>query len=310
MANDTTTNTFEPWGPQGEGIQYGWGKGRNLFDRDFGAAYDPFSATSKAALAAHRGIAAGGNPFLAPATDAVTGVASGQNSITTGGMFGDVYDDLSSGMYGDVGSGSMLNSNPYREAALNDALDQTQARIKASMSGAGRLGSDFYGEGMARGLGGVATEFRNAGYESDMDRMMRAREAAAANKLSAASGLTGVQGQNIANRLTAAGMAPAMSDFRYADAREMAKAGAAEDSMAQARRDQDWGTLSKYLGMFGGVPGSAGTSTTTGPGTSDWLKILGGGATGAGLGSMFGPLGAGLGGLLGAGGSLIDSIFS
>lgn len=259
-----TSQNFEPWGPQGGGFQYGWGRGRQLFDMQFGKPFDPYGATSKSALAGMKGIASGPNPFLGPAMGAVTGVASGR-------------DHIGKSMFGDFSTGEMLGSNPFADKMLADQNSQIGDQIKASMSGAGRFGSGKFGEGMSRGIGANSNAFNMNRYTSDRDAML------------------GAQSQNINNRLMAAGMSPAMAEARYADTDRLARVGAAEDAMKEAIRNNDWGTLNKYLGMFGTLPGSAGTQTTTQPGQSGWLQLLGAGAAGlGGLGSLLGMFGGGV----------------
>lgn len=310
----------------------------------------------------------------------------------TANYFGESYQkakdpgSLDQGLYGQVASGSMVGNNPAANAVLQDALDQAQNRIKASVSGAGRYGSSMMGSEMSRGLGSVAANFNQQQYENDMSRAMQGAQAqdqaklarlglgqsAAqgianvqeqnhANKLAAAQGLsgiegqnaamkmnaaqglsnvegqnaqmklnaaqarasaqganaqqlmqaaqgvagvqgqnvqnqlsalqgqTGVQGQNIQNQLQAAGMAPAMQNLRYDDLQRLAQVGAARQQNAQAQQQFGWDQLNQQHGIVGGVPGAAGSGSSTPPSTPWWQSLLGAGSTIlGGLGSLFG----------------------
>jgi hypothetical protein len=102
----------------------------------------------------------------------------------------------SAGMFSDVASGKLLDSNPHREALLKQSLEDTERMLKADMGT--RLGSSFATRGMAEGLGRVATQHRAEGYEADMDRMLGAAQARSGEelartdrRLSATSGRSG-----------------------------------------------------------------------------------------------------------------------
>lgn len=214
------------------------------------------------------------------------------------------------------------SSNPYADAYLQNALDKSASQLKAVYGAKGRFGSDAMGEAFGRELGGMATNFNLNRYEGDRNAMMQAAQARSqedlarqglglqamqgltgANQgrqqlgLSAAQGLAGVQGQNIGNQMQGIGMAPALNDFRYADANKLTQVGGALDSRQQQQDEFMRQQLNAYMGAMGSLPGSAGVQQTQGPGQSGWLNALGGAGTMAGLGSMFGPLGTLLGGI-------------
>jgi hypothetical protein len=131
-------------------------------------------------------------------------------------------------MFGQIAGGGLVNANPYREKAIQDAMNQTSDQVKATMSSRGRYGSDAYGDAMGTALGQVATQARMAGYDTDTANMMAAAQARsgeglargglglqaaqggfgvaqqnAANRMAAAQGISGIQGQNYNAQLSA-----------------------------------------------------------------------------------------------------------
>ena len=118
---------------------------------------------------------------------------------------------LAGGSYGQVARGDLMNANPYREKAIQDAMDQTSDQVKATMSSRGRFGSDAYGDAMGRALGQVATTARMQGYDTDTANMMAAAQGRSQEALGrgglglqAAQGAYGAAAQNKANQLAAA----------------------------------------------------------------------------------------------------------
>lgn len=293
--------------------------------------------------------------------------------------------------------------NPYRSAALQDALTNAANVTKAGLSANGRYGGSAYGTAMGNALGQAATNFNLNAYNSDQDRMMQAAQAASQenlalqgyglqaaqgigsiqeqnqanklaaaqglsstqaqnqaaqlaaaqgisnvqqqntldklaaaqglsgvqqqntadrlaaaqgisnvqgqnaqmklsaaqglagaqnmniqNQLAAAQGLTGVQGQNIQNQLQAAGMAPAMNQLRYDDANQLLTAGGIRQTDKQNAQNFSWDQLQKQSGLFGSLPGSAGSgSSQSSTQTPWWETLLGLGSAGLGLAGLF-----------------------
>jgi hypothetical protein len=289
------TTTTTPWEPQGEGLEYGYGQARDIFDTQFGNPFPGYSPTSKAAIGAQKAVASGPNPFLGPAGAAVTDIASGDYGVGSGSMFGDVFQ--SAGI-------DYLGSNPYRESVLKNQLDDIANRVKSAYSTRGRYGSNNFTDTLTDSLGDVSSRFNLAAYDSDMNRKLQQLGI----QLGAAQGATTVDQANVANRMAAAGMAPGMSEFRYSDIDRMAAAGAAEDEMANYEREYPWQLLRNYQSIFGSIPGSAGVRQESTPESSSWLSALGGAGAGAAIGgSIFGPVGAGIGAGLGGLGSWLFS---
>jgi hypothetical protein len=143
---------------------------------------------------------------------------AGQNAINNAGQYNDIYGQqqgagsLGQGMFGQIGRGDLVNSNPYREEAIQQAMADTGDQVKATMSSRGRYGSDAYGDAMGRALGQVATQARMQGYDTDTANMMAAAQARSGEALQrgglglqAAQGLSGIQGTNYQSQLGALG---------------------------------------------------------------------------------------------------------
>lgn len=320
MADTSTQTTIsQPWDPQGNALAFGYSEAQNTYKNRLNQGFPGYSDATQQGLSSLEAIAKGGNPFLGPAQDAVTGIASGANGLDTGNLFSGIYGNsqqsgsLAGGVYGNIASGGMLNGNPYADAILQKQQDDIANQVKAAYSTAGRYGSNNFTNALATSLGNNANAFNLGRYDTDMSNLLRAAEGQSQENLSlqnlglsAAQGLTGVQQQNLANRLGAAQLSPTISEMRYSDPTYLSQVGAARDAQKQAEGSYGQNVLADYMGLLGSVPGSSGvsTSTATTPSTaspSSWLGALGGAATGAGIGSIFGPvgtaIGAGLGGL-------------
>jgi hypothetical protein len=144
------------------------------------------------------------------------GIANGSQGIKTGGQYQSAINSLgptsSATNLADMASGKYLNpdSNPYGEAVLGKSLDDTASRVKSTMAGAGRYGSNYSLGTLGDTLGDQANSFRYNDYNANLDRMMGANSQIDAsnsanyqNKLAGITGLSGVQGQNINNRMGA-----------------------------------------------------------------------------------------------------------
>lgn len=313
--------TFTPWAPLGEATKTIWRDAGKEWQKQTDLGPTGFDPASTQALDRMYQLAQGPNPLIGNARNAVTGIAGGQNGISTGGMFGAMYDQpgisnayqynqlynsgvnpgqfnqvyqdlnqpgmLDQGYFRNIAQGGQLSAypafkkgglqgsgpwdedgnpqpvggfdssgggwqentstggqtdprlkgipspatdpNPYRSAALDNALSRTRDQIAASMSSSGRYGSSAMGDAMARGLGDVAANFNLNAYNSDQDRAlqaagMRSQEDLARkglqlqaaqggagvmqgniqSRLGAAQGLSGIQGQNAQTQLAAA----------------------------------------------------------------------------------------------------------
>jgi hypothetical protein len=158
-------------------------------------------------------------------------IASGQNSITTGGQYQNVASNpLTQGQQGaaqfygqaqqgfgpsyseqnlaDVARGG--GANPYFQDQLANQLDDIQNRIGAQFSAAGRYGSASNTDALTRGLGRAATDALSRNYEFEAGRQMQAnslmdqqRQAGIANRFTGAAGAANLGQNSIQNRLNA-----------------------------------------------------------------------------------------------------------
>ena len=244
----TSTTTVNPWAPQGEELKKLYAAyGQNYADQmKLGpVGFDP---ASEVALNRMQRLAAGPNDLVNSAVGQVGDIASGRDHLTTGegfgriaggpgistggfqsmyenpgvgtGKFNQLYDQtqgrgsLSRGIFNQMASGGLMDSNPYREQAIKQSMDDATNQINAQFTGGGRytgrMGSSAYGDFAARQLGNIATNARMQGYDTDTANMMAAAQARSGEGLArqglglqAAQGVAGAQGQNAATRLAA-----------------------------------------------------------------------------------------------------------
>jgi hypothetical protein len=422
--NQKIEQTFNPWAPQGAGLQDLYKKANAEYDAQRKLGAPQFAQESQYALNRMEDVAKGKNPLVAQSLDAVKDIASGGQQVG-GGMFQDLYNrpgistgnyagmindpaqtglgrylneyqqsgsgagedqyrrmanqdaigtrnyneirermehpgSLAGGMFGEVARGDRVDSNPYREQAITNAMNQASDATKAGMSARGRYGGSAYGDAMGRALGEVATNARMQGYDTDTANMMTAAQARSGEglqragiglqaaqgvagaqsqnaqqqlealrgltgasgqaaqqrmnalqgygsaqsqnveqrlaaqqaltgaqraigeqQLDAARGYTGIQSQNIANRLSAAGMAPQMQGLRYDDMNRLLGIGATREAQTQQQRDFGWNQMGQLQGVYGQLPGSAGSQTQ--PGQPWWQQAAGLGMLGLGM---------------------------
>lgn len=122
---------------------------------------------------------------------------------------------------------------------------------------------------------------------------------------------------NVNAQLRALGMLPMLQDSAIAGARTTGAVGDVRQAMDQAKLNEQVGNFNfdqyapflqskELLSVLAGVPGGTTTAVGTGPARNPLMTTLGGAATGASLGSAFGPWGTGIGAV---GGGLL-SLFS
>jgi hypothetical protein len=165
------------------------------------------------------------NGMTGQANDLFGGIASGQQGINTGGMYGQVFNEAQSPSAADqyltasARGDYLAEGNPYYRQRLEGELADTAAQTRSLMSGAGRYGSDVSNRLLTDRLG----QQRTAALENDWNRerglqmqsvgmIDQARQGNATTQLAAAGGLSGVQGQNLQNRMSAGGQ---MMDATY-----------------------------------------------------------------------------------------------
>lgn len=178
--------------------------------------------------------------------------------------------------------GDFLNANPYRDEMFDALSGRVQSTVGSQFARAGRTGSGGHQEATARALGDLGSQIYFADY---------ARE-------------RGTQQD-------ALGMAPGFANQDYFDIGQLANVGAAREGLGEQQlsdlisrwnfaQGSEQQNIADYMGLIGG--GYGGTQTTAQPFFRNrGAGILGGAATGAGVGSLFGQPGLGAlgGGLLG-----------
>jgi hypothetical protein len=156
----------------------------------------------------------------------VSGIANGRNGIRTESdyrkVLGQARGPSSAQNYlTDYASGKYLDpaANPYFSKALQDQLDNTAATVQSQFSGMGRYGSGANTGELTRQLGQLSTQAmadqfarEQANQFNAVNQLDAARNAGIGNQLAAVSGITGVEGQNIANRLAGAELQANIAD--------------------------------------------------------------------------------------------------
>lgn len=310
-----TTST--PWQPAQPYIQDILEQGQALVNSGQGQTfptgdwYAGLGDTSQAGIDSINQTAAGGVPNLAGANSAVGNILNGSTAIDPA-QWQQIYDkamgpDAASGFLTQTAQGDFLGgANPYLNTLYQSAADDITNRTKSLYSGLGRYGSDVMQNDLTDSLGKTYAGIYAPAYENERNRMLQAAMGLGnqqTNNLSiasgAASGISGVEGQNIGNQMSAASLVPTLTSAGYIPAQMQLQAGALEDQAAQGQLNADlmaqmfnnqapMDALSWYQNLVSGATGGYGTATTSEP-YQPGLKFLGG------LMSILGGLG-GIGG--------------
>ncbi len=274
----TQSTSSSPWEPQQQYLKDVFGKAQEAYNAG-NPNYFPESTV------------VGYSPETQQALSQVQNIATGDNPMM----------DAAQSAITDTASGTFLNAgNPYMQGAFNNAAnlageafrEQTLPSIDSSFASAGRLGSGLYAnqrnkaeDTFSRSMAEMAGNMAYQNYQDERGRQM-----------------------------SAAAMAPGMSQARYQDAQMLANVGAAREAEQQAElsdrvnrwnfeQNSDWDRLGRYASLISGGYGGTGTQTTP-VYTNNAGSFLGSAATGAGIGNLIGGgtgagIGAGIGGLLG-----------
>lgn len=284
-------------------------------------------------------------------------VGTGQNEINTGkdyASLGKDYNQVANSMarlgsnvsnpdslrnLDDMASGKYLNgNNRYLNDIVRQSNQNVQNQVNARMAGSGSYGGSNYAKNITRELTDAEQRLRYQNYNDEASRMLSAnqiRDAAeqqkfnqqigAANaemgalsgKSGAIGGETGVQGQNIANILTAAnqqagiqqqgqanklaalGLSPELQQNSFLGSQALLGMGNqmqgqtqkeidAQKQYYEENRDQDWTQANKLAQLLGLSSQGAGSNSTSTQNASLLESILGGLGVGASLfGSVF-----------------------
>lgn len=207
-----------------------------------------------------------------------------ENMISQRATSGSPLNTQAQGLLSNTLAGNYLNNNPYLDATFNQAAKNVTANVNSSFGGAGRYGSGLNQTALATGLSSLANDIYGGNYQAERSR------------------------QNAAMQL-----APTLANQDYYDLAQLQTVGSNQDTRSQDainaeiqrynyNQEAPWQELALYQGLINGNYG--GTSTTSSPiYRNKGAGILGGAASGAALGSSFGPWGTAIGavggGLLG-----------
>jgi hypothetical protein len=222
-----------------------------------------------------------------------------------------------------------LLSNPYQSGTLNAANDAitrayqtaTAPQTASAFEGSGRFGSGAYNQAVSQNQQDLATQLGNTDssllanlYQQNMGNMLSAANAQAGQQLSAAGtqagqelGALGGLGQNYSTaaqqQLAGSLNAPNLVNSINGAATNLYNMGGNQQALEQSQINAPWQLLNNYSNLIQGQYGGN-TSTTTPYYQNQLAGGLGGAASGAAMGSMFGPWGTAIGavggGLLGA----------
>ena len=233
------------------------------------------------------------------------------------------------GLIGLAGGGA----NPYLDQMFGAASrglttqfeESTLPGIQAAFGAGGRTGSGAHQEALGTAqqqlgtsLGDLASSIYGGAYESDAGRRLQASQALQAGALGGVGAIGDLYGTLDQARARAGGLAPMAQALEYQNLDRLFGVGQNVQDMAnQQIQDQmaryqyyteaPWQQLGRYQSALGGQ-GLGGTTTVTGPNQGPGLgqSILGGAATGAGIGATAaGPVGAAWGAGIGGLGGLI-----
>jgi len=255
---ETTNQTRDPWAPAQSGLKDILAKAQTL-----GGNMDIWTPTySNATTGAVNALGQlGQQPSFGAETirnavgGATTGAGIGQNQLQQ------------------TASGNYLNSNPYLDAALGYAGQNTADMVNSQFSGAGRYGSGAHTGALTRELGGLYSNAMMSNYNTERQ-----------NQLGAAGTLN-------QSGLAAAQMAPTVDAAQAQQIGYGLQAGQMQDQMAQAQRMAPINGLNWQTGVTAPIAGLGGTSngtTTSSTTPSMGQQIMGG--VGMGLGLLTTPM--------------------
>lgn len=275
-----------------------------------------------------------------PGFGTAMGAAGGQmNNPWTSSMVGAATDPTTMGVEG-LNSFSEGNID-HLQGLYTRGADQITNDLNARFARAGRTGANAaYGGALGGALGDLYTGIMAPGVEAAQNRRLQAsgqlagidqadRDAAMqgygqagafasddfGRRLTGAGMANDMFSQSNADARGAAAMLPGLYDYGQQPGQTMLGVGGAYEQLQQQQIDADrerfdfgqnaqWNNLSRFAAMMNGLPDfSSQTQTTSGPGRSRGMGLLGGAASGASMGSAFGPwgtaIGGGIGGLMG-----------
>jgi hypothetical protein len=219
----STSQTTQPWSAQQPYLQ-------DLFSRSQTQSYAPRVASQ--------------SPYTQQAIQQRAGESTDPNSLTN--LAGQQYASTIQGNYLPGGS----QGNPYLDATVNRALDQTRSAVNANFQG-DNFGNSAHQEWMGNKLADTALPYYMGAYESERGRQMGA-----------------------------ASQAPGIAD---AGLGQMQQAGAMQDLYSQRQMDAPWDSLARYQASLAGNYGGQTSGTQPSYGGNDLMNLAGLGMMGYGL---------------------------
>jgi hypothetical protein len=189
------------------------------------------------------------NNGMTPQLENVAGLfgqfANSENGLTNGQSRAAGYMDR-------FASGAERGSNPYRQAMLDKARQDSMNSSSTSFGG-GRYGSNAIGVGVGKALGDAQNDLLYQFDESDQNRMLQSQgmlgdlyTTGAGQKLQGMQGMGNIYEGGRSAGLAAAGMLPSLEALRY-EGQQSGTAG--------------WAALAKYVGAMSGM-GKAGSTSS------------------------------------------------
>ena len=246
------TTRSEPWKEAQPALKYGLDEAQRLYEE--GSGFNPFQGnrvagfgpTTLGAMSGMLGYANQPTNLFANAKNTVNSTMNGPG-ITTGALYNDLYNQQSSNPNAareyltEVARGDYLGQgSPEWQQALDYQMGALSDDINRGFSGMGRYGSGAHAATSAREIGqqrnmalAQQQQQEEARQLAAVNAMMSGDQAQYGNQLGALAGMTGVEGQNIANKLSAAQMAPNVWQAGLMPEMTKAGIGQAEDQLSQ-----------------------------------------------------------------------------
>lgn len=289
-----TTQSRDPWAAAQPSLSQIIGQSGNLFNSDTG--YVPYSGQTQANLDPNVALGLASQAGIAQGMQGVGGTAGNyaaqalaRNMVENQGLTPGLQ--TAAGQYGDIYSRALGDQNPYLQSIIN----QQMAKVNSAMSGAGRYGSGSHDAAIAQAIAPTLGE--------DYNRRQQLQMAATGS-------LADLYGQGLSRAGQWSQLMPSLEQAQYGPAQALVGAGEYGQSRAQAQLNDQikqynaaqarpWEQLSRWNAIVGGAGGLGGTQVTSSPlqQPSTLQRVLGGGLSGAGLGSIFGAPGAAVGGI-------------
>lgn len=261
----TTQNTVSnPWGPTQDPLKAAIGVAGNLWAQGVGSQVYPGSTVSPLSQPTQQAITQGMQ--LAQQPNGLTSQAADANSqmIASGGV--NPFMQQSYNNWNPSATGSMLNSNPFLNQALDYQSGKVADQINSVFSGAGRSNSGAHAQALAKELAGL--RFGAASDNYNFERQMQNN---------AISGQAGLGQSAFSNQMGAIQQAPTSEASKFDNIDRMLKMGQIiENKQGQVLTENEqkflqqnnmpWTQLERLVSIIS--PPASGFASQQGTGTS------------------------------------------